>query len=69
MFWLAFWELCSDRNIGMAEGPIPAWAIREWCRDWALDDEESEYLKAVVKRMDKEYITYRDKQRQHRDNK
>jgi hypothetical protein len=36
--WNAYWELLSDRDIGMAHGPIPFRAIDAFARRYGLGD-------------------------------
>lgn len=52
--WLAaFWELSTDRQIGMAEGPIPAAAIDRHTRGWP--DDEAETFRVCIRMMDQAY--------------
>lgn len=64
----AFWTLSTDRNLGMAEGPIPWTAIDRYAirHDiWGWDFERFEFL---IKAMDVTYIEFRSK-KFNKDNK
>jgi hypothetical protein len=53
MLWNAFWELSTERQFGMAIGPIPVLKIREYLRDeLGLEDIEYEHARAVIRRVD-----------------
>lgn len=53
--WLvAFWELCTDRQIGMAAGPIPAAAIERWSDGMAPS--EALTFRRCIRAMDAEWL-------------
>ena len=53
--WLsAFWELSTDRQIGMAAGPIPAASIARHTAGWA--DVEAEGFRRCIRAMDRAYL-------------
>ena len=53
--WLdAFWELCTDRQIGMAQGPIPAASIDRWSAD--MDPEGAAMFRRCIRAMDAEWM-------------
>jgi hypothetical protein len=55
--WNAFWELTTERQIGMAIGPIPGSKIREYVREeMGLDGVEYDHGRAVIRRMDDDYV-------------
>jgi len=55
--WNAFWELGTERQLGMAVGPIPGSKIREYLRDeLELHGTEYERAKAIIRRADDAYI-------------
>lgn len=56
-WWDAFWELSTERQIGMAEGPIPASAIHEEARGLSLD--EMHGFRRVIRAMDAAYLGQR----------
>jgi hypothetical protein len=52
----AFWELNTDRPMGMGIGPIPSRAIREYAKDHALSGEPLDDFLGWVRVLDGEYI-------------
>lgn len=53
--WLAdFWELSTDRQIGMAAGPIPAASIARHTAGW--DIIEAERFRSCIRAMDRAYL-------------
>ena len=61
VYWRAFWECSTDRDIGMAEGPIPWTAINDWGKRYGFEDESFERLILILKMMDSAYIEERTK--------
>lgn len=61
IYWRAFWECSTDRDIGMAEGPIPWSAINAWGQRYGFTGEEFERLVLILKALDSEYIEERTK--------
>jgi len=55
--WSAFWELSTERQLGMTVGPIPASKIRDHLRD-ELDLQGTEYdhARAVIRKTDDAYL-------------
>jgi len=54
--WNAFWELGTERQLGMAVGPIPVLKIREYLREECeLDRIEYDRAKAIIRKMDDAY--------------
>ena len=54
--WSAFWELGTERQLGMVIGPIPVSKIREYLRDeLSLRDAEYDHARAVIRRVDGAY--------------
>jgi hypothetical protein len=54
--WDAFWELGTERQLGMALGPIPASKIREYLRDeMELTGTEYDRARAIIRRVDDAY--------------
>ena len=54
-YWRAWRELDTERSIGMAAGPIPLSAIREYARDYGLNLREYEGLKRIMMATDNRY--------------
>ena len=51
--WSAFWELSTERQLGMAVGPIPGSKIREYLRDeMELAGAEYDRARAIIRRAD-----------------
>lgn len=55
--WNAFWELGTERQLGMTAGPIPGSKIREYLRD-ELDLYGAEYdrARAIIRKADDAYL-------------
>jgi len=54
--WNAFWELGTERQLGMSVGPIPGSSIREYLRDIDLDDADHERARAIIRKADNAYL-------------
>jgi len=55
--WDAFWELGTERQLGMSIGPIPVSKIREYLRDeLELDGVEFERAKTIIRKADTAWI-------------
>lgn len=61
-YYVAFCRLSTERQIGMAEGPIPYYAARRFADEYGLDEADFERMWYLVSRLDQEYIRYREKQ-------
>lgn len=61
-YWRAFWELSTDRDIGMAEGPIPWTAMNQWAIRYNIVNYEFDRFVILIKGMDSVYIDHRTKQ-------
>jgi hypothetical protein len=60
--WKAFWDLSSDRQVGMALGPIPWSSIDRYSvRHGVNNIDEFEYMLALLKGMDEVYLEYQNK--------
>lgn len=55
LIYQAFWELSTDRQIGMAPGPIPAASIERHTAGWPDDDAES--FRFIIREMDRAYLS------------
>jgi len=49
-----FWELSTERQIGMGVGPIPASCVTRHCAGWRYDD--ADMFKACIRAMDAVYL-------------
>jgi hypothetical protein len=55
--WNAFWDLGTERQIGMGIGPIPISKIREYLRDeMELSGSEYDRAKAIIRKADDAYV-------------
>jgi hypothetical protein len=57
--WNAFWELSTERPIGMGTGPIPVSKIRSHARDFGMD--AASFVR-IMRRMDEEYLSHANRQ-------
>ena len=62
-YWRAFWELSTDRGVGMGEGPLPWTAMDRYGLRYDLYDEDFDRFVLVMKGMDLVYMQIRDAQR------
>jgi hypothetical protein len=55
--WNAFWELSTERQLGMSIGPIPVSKIREYLHD-ELDLHGAEYdrARAIIRKADDAWV-------------
>lgn len=56
-FLEAFYDLSSDRSVGMAVGPIPYTAIIAYVQYWQYDDQTAYMVIEIVKALDSVYMT------------
>ncbi len=61
MYQKAFWDCSTDRDIGMAEGPIPWSSMDKWARRYGYVGTEFDRLVFIMRSMDSVYITERSK--------
>jgi len=55
--WNAFWELGTERQLGMTVGPVPGSKIREYLRDELdLDAADYERARAIIRKADNAYL-------------
>lgn len=58
LVWEAFFDLTTERHVGMGIGPIPSSMIRVHVRDeLELRDDAAEHAFSLIRRMDQEYLT------------
>jgi hypothetical protein len=57
LIWNAFWELGTERQLGMSVGPIPGSKIREYLRD-EMDLYGAEYdrARAIIRKADEAWL-------------
>jgi hypothetical protein len=51
-----YWDLSTERQLGMSVGPIPLSRAHEACDRLGLDEENREWFIAAVRQMDREYL-------------
>jgi len=57
LIWSAFWELGTERQLGMSIGPIPGSKIREYLRDeLELHGAEYDRARAIIRKADEAYL-------------
>ena len=61
IYWRAFWECSTNRDIGMAEGPIPWSVVDRWASRHGIEGEDFDRLVLIIKAMDSVYIEERTK--------
>ncbi|WP_425486700.1 phage tail assembly chaperone [Aurantimonas endophytica] len=67
--WLnAFWELGTDRPIGMSAGPIPSRSISEWTDRESMDVVEAQSFRSAIRAMDKVFLDWAAKPKAEREN-
>lgn len=60
-YWRAFWECSTDRDIGMAEGPIPWSSMDRWALRHEIEGDDFDRMVLILKAMDAAYIEHRTK--------
>ncbi len=61
MYWQAFTDLNTSRELGMAEGPIPWTAIDQWATRHRIVGEDFDRLVIILRGMDAAYLKHRSK--------
>lgn len=57
MYWSAFWELNTERQVGMSPGPIPGSAIREFA---AIEQgTNAATFSQIIRSMDEVYLSHK----------
>lgn len=57
----AFFELITERSVGMEVGYIPRSVIIEYARFYEFDDEQTYCLLYIIQYMDREYVNFQKK--------
>ena len=63
-FCEAWQELRSDAPSGMGLSQIPSTAIRGWMDEEQVPEEQRTFYRAVIRAIDRQYITYKDEEQQ-----
>lgn len=58
-YWRAFWELSTDRDIGMGEGPIKWSTVNTYAIRHDVQGDEFDILVLIMKGMDTVYLEKR----------
>lgn len=56
-FYRSFWEISTERNFGMAPGPIPMRAIDYYAEREGMGPSDGMILARVIRAMDNAYLT------------
>lgn len=64
LYYRTWLELGSDRSIGMSEGRIPSWAVRDRAISLGLSEEQTEDLQHHVRQLDNVYLKHLADQRE-----
>lgn len=59
LYWKAFTDLMSERELGMAEGPIRWTAMSEWAARRGIYGDDFERFVYLMREMDSTYMDYR----------
>jgi hypothetical protein len=63
LYYRAFFELNTCRQVGWVEGDIPWTAIDQWARSRDLSEEQREDLHHLIRQMDLAFLKHRAKKR------
>jgi len=55
-YWEAFYELSTERQIGMGIGPIPRSAVMAYAAEWGLVGDAVEHFANIIKLVDVEQM-------------
>jgi len=66
-YYIAFWELSTDRAVGMGAGPIPWTAVDMYCKREGIVGEDYDYLLDMIRAMDKVFLAHQKEQADNRD--
>ena len=61
LYYDAFWELSTCRATGLALGPIPWSAIKDYAVTFGLDEAQEEDLFYLVRAVDNAFLSYHAK--------
>lgn len=62
--WSAFWDLNTDRPVGMGVGPIPFTAIDRYADRYGIEGLDAfDALRELIRAMDDAYLTWSAKRR------
>lgn len=55
-YWQAFHDLSSERQIGMAIGPIPRSAIKNYADEFSIVGDRFDSFERIIRSVDAEYL-------------
>jgi hypothetical protein len=58
LYYNAFLELCTCRQIGNAVGAIPLTSVIEYCKAFEIEGEQQEDLLWLIQRLDHKYLEW-----------
>ena len=58
LYYIAFLDLTTTRQVGMAEGPISWTSIKDYCIAKDLGEELTEDMFYIIPRLDQTYLKY-----------
>ena len=61
MYYGAYFDLMTCRQVGMVAGPIPWTAINQYATAYRYDDEQEDDLQFYISRMDSAYLEWASK--------
>jgi hypothetical protein len=59
LYYIAWWDLTRERQVGFSLGPIAPSDVRDWSREWKLDEDQAEDLMYYMMAMDKAYMDFK----------
>lgn len=62
-YYAAFWNLTTDRPIGMAEGPIPWSSMQRYCAQHGVTGFDFDRFIVLMRMMDNAYGEHRESER------
>ena len=66
LYLKAFWDLNSDRSMGMSVGPIPWSSIQRYASHLGLEHGNIETLHVVIRSMDEVFLRFLDEERERK---
>jgi hypothetical protein len=62
LFYLAFFDLTTERSMGFGEGPIPWSKIEDYARIKNITGDQKSDLHQFIREMDMVYLKHRNKE-------
>jgi len=61
LYYIGFIDLSDSRSLGMGLGPIPWFTVQQYCKEFALDEDQTEAMHHHIKVMDAAYLEHQRK--------